>query len=90
MIKLKISAEEDEQPNWARYFLNCALANGIREIAKPGMRSILFDEFVAPELAVGDSTVKVKMQENGKFVFCWESEADKEAFILRWSAYDEV
>ncbi len=85
MIKETVSAEEDEQPEWARYFLNCGLANGIREMAKPGMRHILFDEFVAPELAVGDPTVNVKMQENGKFVFHWDTKADKDAFILRWS-----
>ncbi len=89
MIKT-VSSKEELQPKWARIFLNCSLVNGSLATTKPSLRRRLFDGFLAEELAREDSTVKVTMQSNGKFVFHWESATDKADFISRWSAYDEL
>ncbi len=90
MIKEKVSSEEDEQPKWARIFLNVNLANGTLKAVTAGQRRMVFNEYIVPSMVEEDPTVKVTMQQNGKFVFHWKLEADKEAFILKWSEGEEM
>jgi hypothetical protein len=90
MINEKVSAKEDEQPRWARIFLNVNIANGTLESVCVEQRRMVFDEFIVPSMTEADSTVKVTMQENGEFVFHWESAADKDAFILNWNEGEEL
>jgi hypothetical protein len=90
MIKEQVSAEEDEQPKWARIFLNFSIANGTLKSINVEERRMVFDEFIVPSMTEADSTVKVTMLESGEFVFRWKSDADKDAFIENWSQGEEL
>ena len=90
MPKEIVSTKEDEQPKWVRIFLNVNIANGTLESVSVEQRRMVFDEFIVPSMTEADSSVKVTMQDNGEFLFHWESDADKDAFIVNWSEGEEL
>ena len=90
MPKEIVSTKEDEQPKWARIFLNVNIAKGTLESVSVEQRRMVFDEFIVPSMTEADSSVKVTMQDNGEFLFHWESDADKDAFIVNWSEGEEL
>jgi hypothetical protein len=72
----------------ARQHVN--IANGTLESVSVEQRRMVFDEFIVPSMTEADSSVKVTMQDNGEFLFHWESDADKDAFIVNWSEGEEL